>query len=164
MDSETKIIAAFLFKRSGKEELSLPEFYLSLSMDLKWFSPKQANTFINHTIKQKLLTKKGDLIKPNFDYKKVVVPIGFHPSKQLFEEKEEDVKKERLDVVKTIIGRIVEKTDLDKLSVVEKIEAGEKEKNICSEVAALLVGKEYAVLSDDCFEEIEDKIFRENRE
>ena len=57
MDSEWKIIIAFLFKRSGKEKLSLSEFYLSLSMDLKWFSPQQAKAFVNHAVEQKLLTE-----------------------------------------------------------------------------------------------------------
>jgi len=164
VNSEAKIVIAFLFKRSGKEELSLSEFYLSLSMDLKWFSPKQAKAFVSRAVEQKLLIKKGDLVKPNFGYKKVVVPIGFHPPKQLFEEKEEDIKEEKEDVVKTIIDRIVKKTGLDAQSIAEKIKDIEKEKNITSEVAALLVGKEYDASTEDCFEDVEDKIFRENRE
>ena len=76
-DAEIRIIIAFLFKRSGKEELSLSELYLPLSMDMKWFSPKQAREIMNSALKQKLLTKKGELVKPNFDYKNVVVPVGF---------------------------------------------------------------------------------------
>lgn len=164
MDSEAEIIITFLFKRSGKEELSLSEFYLSLSMDLKWFSPKQAKAFVGHAVEKKLLIKKGDLVKPNFDYKKVVVPTGFHPSKQLFEEKEKDIKEEKEDVVKTIIDRIVKKTGIDAQSVVEKIKVIEKERNIASEVAALLAGKEYDVSVEDCFEDVEGKIFRENIE
>lgn len=160
MDSEAEIVIAFLFKRSGKEELSLSEFYLSLSMDLKWFSPKQTKAFVSHAVEQKLLIKKGDLVKPNFGYKKVVVPIGFHPSKQLFEEKEVERHEEERDVVKAIVERIVEKTGLEAQNVIEKIKDIEKEKNITSEVAALLVGKEYDIILDDCFEEIENKIFR----
>lgn len=160
MDSEAEIVIAFLFKRSGKEELRLSEFYLSLSMDLKWFSPKQAKAFVCHAVKQKLLIKKDDLVTPNFGYKKVVVPIGFHPSKQLFEEKEVERHEEERDVVKAIVERIVEKTGLEAQNVIEKIKDIEKEKNITSEVAALLVGKEYDVILDDCFEEIENKIFR----
>ena len=164
MDSEAEIVIAFLFKRSGKEELSLSEFYLPLSMDLKWFSPKQAKAFVSHAVEQKLLIKKGDLVKPNFGYKKVVVPIGFQPSKQIFEEKKEDIKEEKEDVMKTIISRIVKKTCLDAQSVAEKIKSIEKEKNITSEIAALLVGKEYDASVEDCFGDVEDKIFRENRE
>ena len=161
MTSEVENIIAFLFKRSGKDELTPSELYLPLSMDLKWFSPNQAKTFVNMALQQKLLIKKEGKLKPSFDYEKIVVPVGFRPSKQ---PSEEDVKEEKLDVVKTIIGRIVEKTGQDEQSVVEKIEDVEKENNICSEVASLLVSKEYDVDVEDCFDDIEEKIFRENKE
>ena len=88
MDSEVKIIIAFLFKRSGKEELSLSELYLPLSMGFQWFTPKQAKDFVNHAVQQKLLSKKGDVLKPNFEYKKIVVPLGFRPSKESFNSKD----------------------------------------------------------------------------
>jgi len=164
-DSEAKIIITFLFKRSGKEELKPSELYLPLSMDLKWFSPKQAKAFVNLALHQKLLTKKDGLVQLNFDYKKIVVPLGFHPSEQLFEEKEgKDIKEEKLDVMKTIIGRIVEKTGQDEPSIIRKIKDVEKEKNICSEVALLFVSREYDVDVDDCFDEVEETIFRESKE
>jgi len=79
MGSDANIIIAFLYKRSGKEELSFSELYLILSMELNWFTPDDAKTFVNMAIKQKLLIKKGELIKPNFDFRKIVVPVGFVP-------------------------------------------------------------------------------------
>lgn len=162
MTSEVENIIAFLFKRSGKEELTSSDLYLPLSMDLQWFTPNQAKTFVNMALQQKLLIKKDGKIKPSFDYEKIVVPVGFHPSKQPFEEK--DVKEEKLDAVKIIIDRIVEKTGQDEQSIIGKINDVEKEKNICFEVAALLVSKEYDVDVEDCFDEIEEKIFRESKE
>jgi hypothetical protein len=162
MTSEVETIIAFLFKRSGKEELTPSDLYLPLSMDLQWFTPNQAKTFVNMALQQKLLIKKEGKLKPSFDYEKIVVPVGFRPSKKPIEEKE--VKEEKLDAVKTIINRIVEKTGLDEKSVIEKIKDVEKEKNVRPEVAALLVGKEYDVDVDDCFDEIEEKLFRENKE
>lgn len=164
MVSEAKIIIAFLFKRSGKSKLSFSDLYLTLSMDLNWFTPEDAKDFVNSALKQKLLTKKGELIKVNFDYDKIVVPVGFYPAKMVFEEKEGERREEERDVVKAIVGRIVEKTGLEAQNVIEKIKDIEKEKNITLEVAALLVGKEYDASVEDCFEDVEDKIFRENRE
>ena len=79
MVSEEEIIIAFLFKRSGKETLTPPELYLPLSMDLKWFTPQQAKDFIKLAEKKKLLNKKNNLIKPNFDYKKINIPLSFQP-------------------------------------------------------------------------------------
>lgn len=162
MTSEVETIIAFLFKRSGKEELTPSDLYLPLSMDLQWFTPNQAKTFVNMALQQKLLIKKEGKLKPSFDCKKIVVPVGFRPSKKPIEEKE--VKQEKLDAIKTIIARIVEKTGLDEKSATEKIKDFEKGKNVRSEVAALLVSKEYDVDVDDCFDEIEEKLFRENKE
>ncbi len=162
MTSELETILAFLFKRSGKEELTPSDLYLPLSMDLQWFSPNQAKTFVNMALQQKLLIKKEGKLSPSFDYEKIVVPVGFRPSKKPIEEKE--IKEEKLDVVKTIMALIVEKTGQDEQSVIKKIKDIEKGKNVSLEVAALLVSKEYDVNVDDCFDEIEENLFRESKE
>ena len=160
MVSEEEIIITFLFKRSGKSKLSFSDLYLTLSMDLNWFTPEDAKAFVNLALKQKLLTKKGESIQPCFDYDKIVVPVGFTPSKMAFEEKEvkkRDKKEET--VLEKIVKLLVEKTDLDERQVIEKINATSKKKNITTEVAALLIGKEYDVSLEDFFEEIEENIF-----
>jgi hypothetical protein len=162
MTSEVETIIAFLFKRSGKKELTPSDIYLPLSMDLQWFTPNQAKTFVNMALQQKLLIKNEGKLKPSFDYEKIVVPVGFRPSKEPIEEKE--VKEEKLDAIKTIMARIVEKTGQDEKSIIEKIKDIEKEKNIRPEVAVLLISKEYAVDVDDCFDEIEENLFRESKE
>jgi len=148
MVSEEEIIITFLFKRSGKTKLSFSDLYLTLSMNLNWFTPEEAKEFVTFALKQKLLTKKGEAITTNFDYDKIVVPVGFVPSKMAFEEKEETV-------LEKIVKQLVEKTDLDKRQIVEKINATAKEKNITTEVAALLIGKEYDISFEDFFKEID---------
>ncbi|MCK4901992.1 MAG: DUF2240 family protein [Thermoplasmatales archaeon] len=157
MPSEAEIIIAFLFKRSGKAKLSFSELYLTLSMDLNWFTPDDAKSFLNLTLKQKLLEKKGEIVQPAFDYERINVPIGFIPSKQVFEERV--VAKptvEKATVLEKIIKELVEKTKLDQLQVTEKINKLAEEKTITKEVAALLVGKEYAVSLEVFFEEVEE--------
>jgi hypothetical protein len=161
MPSENEIIIAFLFKRSGKQKLSFSDLYLTLSMDLKWFSPEDAKAFINLSLKQKLLEKNGELINPNFDYDKIVVPVGFNPSKKVFDKKEIEKSYEgEEDILNKIVKLIVEKTELNEQTIIEKIEEIGKEKNIDLEVAALLIGKEYDIPFQDIFEKIEENIFK----
>ena len=161
MPSENEIIITFLFKRSGKQKLSFSDLYLTLSMDLKWFSPEDAKAFVNLALKQKLLEKNGELINPNFDYDKIVVPVGFNPSKKVFDKKEiEKYYEEEEDVLKKIVKRIVEKTELNEQTIIEKIEEIGKEKNIDLEVAALLIGKEHDIPFQDFFKKIEENIFK----
>jgi len=159
MDSEKEIILSFLFKRSGKESLKFSDLYLALSMDLNWFTPADAKTFVNMALDEKLLTKKGDLIKPSFDVYKIDVPIGFYPSKLVFEGKKEKLSKKNEDVLNKIVKQIVEETDLSEQQVTEKINLIAKEKNITEEVAALLICKEHDIKFYDFIEDIEEKIF-----
>jgi hypothetical protein len=91
---------------------------------------------------------------------KISVPVGFRPSsKELFWEGEAEKSIEEKDVLTSIIDRIVEKTDLKKKKVVEKISQVAQEKNITNEVAALIVGKEYDIQFDGFFADIEKELF-----
>lgn len=160
MDSEREIILSFLFKRSGKESLKFSDLYLALSMDLNWFTPADAKAFVNMALEDNLITIKDDLIKPSFDINKIDVPIGFSPSKFVFEEKRKKIAKKKEDVLNKIIKQIVNETNLNNQQVTEKINAIAEEKNITDEVAAILIGKEYNLKFDDFIEELEEKIFK----
>ena len=160
MNSEAKIIIAFLFNRSGKSKLSFSELYLTLSMNLNWFTPDDAKEFVQIAIKEKLLLKKDDLVIPGFDHNKITVPVGFTPTKHVFEKKEvEKDDEEPVDILSKIVTQINEKTKLSKDEILKKIREIEKEKNITTEVAALMVGKDFDVSLEGLYEDVENKIF-----
>jgi len=163
MESENKIIIAFLFKRSGKENLSYSDLYLTLSMDLNWFTPDDAKAFIDSALEKKLLIQKDKLVKPNFNVEDITVPIGFHPEKQISGKKEKRTH-EKQNILATMINRIAEKTNLDEETLKKKIKTIEDEKAVTPEVAALLLGKDHDISLEDFFEETEKKIFKENKE
>jgi len=164
MPSETEIIISFLFKRSGKTQLSYSDLYLTLSMDLNWFAPDDAKAFIDLALKQKLLKKKGETIQPAFEYDKIIVPVGFTPSIRILgEEKSEKKDKKETDFFDKIVKHLLKETELKEEQVKEKIEKTSKEKNITREVAALLICREHGI-SVDFFQEVEESIFKESRE
>ena len=163
MNDECKIIITFVFNRAGKKEMSFSEFYLTLSMDLNWFTPDDAKTFTKNAIKNSLLKEEKDLIKPNFDIDEIKVPTGFYPTEQVLQQKkfikekiENKQDKNSLDIM---VEKIVEKSNLDKETILKQIKEIEKEKNITTEIAALLVGKEYALDFDDILEKTEKYVF-----
>lgn len=163
-DSELKIIIAFLFNRSGKEEISPSELYLPLSMELKWFNPNQAKELIYSAIKANLLIEKGSGLKPTFNYKEINVPIGFHPSEDVLKEEqiEEKIEEKERDILKKIIEKIVIKTNISEQDLVEKINKIAEKKNIAKELAALMLSKEHNINVDDFLDEIEKSLFKEN--
>lgn len=147
MNNDYKIIIAFVYTRAGKKEMSFSEFYLSLSMDLKWFTINNAKTFTQKAVESNLLKVEKEALKPNFDVDEIRIPTGYYPSKNVLSQKES--KKETVqiqpeaDTLEAIIKKIVEKSNLDKKTILNQIKEIEKEKNLTAETAALLLGKEY---------------------
>jgi hypothetical protein len=162
MNTEAKIIIAFLFKRSGKSELKESELYLPLSMELGWFSTKEAQAFVTYAVTQELLIKKDGMLHPNFPLEKIVIPIGFIPLKKTFTSKKEEHKEE--NILKLITLLIGEKTNRDLKEVLAEIKGVEQEKHILLEVAALFVAKKYDLAIDEWTDQIEKRPFRENTE
>ena len=160
MDNDHKIIIAFVYTRAGKKEMSISEFYLSLSMDLKWFTPINAKTFTKKVVENNLLKVENEVLKPNFDVDEIRIPTGYYPSKNVLSHK--DLKEELpqkitvADAFDTILKKIVDKSNLDKQTILKKIKEIEKEKNLITEIAAVLIGKEYNL----DFKEILEKIQR----
>ncbi|UCF50182.1 MAG: DUF2240 family protein [Thermoplasmatales archaeon] len=162
MDSEREIIISFLFKRSGKEHLKFSDLYLALSMDLNWFTPDDAKAFINSAIKENLLIKRDTLIKPNFDYEKTNVPVGFTPSKKVFEITKDNIEEKPVSILDELKKLIEKNKNIATDQMNELINKMAKEKNITEEVAAILIGREYNINFDDFYDKIEDLIFIDN--
>jgi len=159
LNSETKNIIAFLFKRSGKKEMTQSEFYLTLSMDLKWFTPKKAKDFTIWSLKNNILLKKKNVLKPNFNINDIIIPIGFSPSKDVFfDRRKEKTIEDNSDIIEQIVKRIAEYTGQNSKDILEKIKEIGKELNVHFEVAALFIGSEYDIVLDDFFEDVEHEI------
>lgn len=153
MDSEAKIIIAFLFNRSGKTELKDSELYLPLSMELGWLSTKESQEFIDYAIKQELLIKKDGWLRPNFPLEKIAIPLGFTPSKKLFSEKRDEYKNK--NIIDEIVILISTLTNHSQGEIFEEIKQEQKEKNLFLEVAALYVARKYSVDITDWYEQVE---------
>jgi hypothetical protein len=156
MESEAKIIIAFLFNRSGKPELKESEFYLTLSMELGWLSAKESQEFIKYAIKQELLKEKEGLLQPNFQFEKIIIPLGFTPSKKLLTEKIE--KSEKENITQEIAAKISSLTSHSETEILEEIKHEQKEKNLFFEVAALLVARRYNIKITEWCDSVENTI------
>ena len=162
MNNDYKIIIAFVYTRAGKQEMSFSEFYLSLSMDLKWFTLNNAKTFTQKVVDNNLIKVENEGLKPTFNVDEIRIPTGYHPSKNLFSQK--DLKEEKAqekteaDTLETIIKKIVDKSNLDKKTILNQIKAIEKEKNLTAEISAILLGKEYNLEFKEILEKIQRNI------
>ncbi|MBN2602881.1 MAG: DUF2240 family protein [Candidatus Thermoplasmatota archaeon] len=158
MSSEEKIVISFVFKRIGRDVIPVSQFYLTLSMDLKWFSPAESKEFVEKAVKNQLIIKNGDMLSPNFEFKKISIPLGFQPSLYCLNINSN----ESQGAYDNIIGCIMEKTKKPRHLIIDKIKIIAEEKNINLEIAALLLSKEYNVKIDKFSNEIEGNLFRES--
>ena len=164
MNSESQIIISFLFKRSGKDELKESEIYLPLSLELGWFSAREAREFVTYALEQKLLVKKDGLLIPSFDVEKIIVPVDFYPSKKSFSVEKTKLKKEEQNVIDVVVQQLVEKTGKEPKEIFEKIKEVETEKSITSDVALLFIAKKFNIDVSGYFDHVEKAIFRESEE
>lgn len=158
MNKEYKTIIAFIFNRAGKKAISFSDFFLTLSMDLNWFRPNDAKNFINNCIENNALKNENNLIKPNFNIDEIKIPTGFNPHEKILKSKK--IMKENENIVDIIVEKIIEKSNLDKKTILNQINVLEKEKNLTTDISALLVGKDYYLNFEEITEKIERKILR----
>jgi len=162
METEAKIILAFLFNRSGKTTLAESEMYLPLSMELGWFSTKEAQDFIKYALRHKLLVKNDKLLSPNFQVDTISIPVGFTPTKKMLNEKTEAQKE--ANVIDSIVSQISQHSKKDPQELHEEIHHEASEKNIVPEVAALYIARKYNIDITEWIDTVEKIVFKESTE
>jgi hypothetical protein len=160
LESEIKEIISFIFKRSGKKILTKSDFYLSLSIDLKWFTPRKANEFLNYILDNKFVIEINDMIQPNFDIENYKIPFGFKPKLNLLKTHNYIIKKKFIDISDLILNNKNDK--IRNMNLINQISRIADEKNIYLNVAALIVYKKENISFKDHLKIVEDQILYES--
>ncbi|MGD9963193.1 MAG: DUF2240 family protein [Thermoplasmata archaeon] len=139
--SELRKSIAVLYKSKGREELTEKEFVFSASMDLRWFSPKEAQKLMEAGLSGGFLERRNGSLVPTFDFAGVTVPVDYKPPKAALEEYE----KKTTDFFTEIVEAIVKAKSVPKREVVSKVNREQELLGIDIEPAALLVASSYGI-------------------
>ncbi|MBS3781426.1 MAG: DUF2240 family protein [Candidatus Thermoplasmatota archaeon] len=139
---------AFLFQKEGKE-ITKEDFIYAQSVDMEWFSSDRARKLMDKAVDLDLIKIREDKILANFDYENVDVPMGFKPSKEIFEE-------EKKDIFPALLAEIAKKSDLSKQEIMSKVNEKQDRLNIEITTATLLVAHEYNIPLEDRYQRIEE--------
>ena len=139
--SELQKSIAVLYKSKGREELTEKEFVFSASMDLRWFSPKDAQKLMDAGLSGGFLERRNGSLVPTFDYMGVTVPVDYKPPKAALEEGA----KKNTDLFTEIVEAIVKAKSVPKREVVSKVNKEQEMLGIDIEPAALLVASSYGI-------------------
>jgi hypothetical protein len=150
-DLETTL--AMLFKRKGKNVLSEKEFVFAASMDFRWFTPKEAQSLLDISIKKGLLERTDGFVKPTFAYKDIEAPVNLKPSKEVLKEPAEPE-----STFARILNAIARGTGQKKRDIVARINKVQEKLGVDAEVAALAVARENEVDIAEFVEEVRKEV------
>ena len=145
--SELQKSIALLFRRKGKDSLTEREFVFSASMELRWFSPKEAQKLLDLGLTGGYLKRMNGGISPTFDYSTIEVPLDYKPGKEIFD----NAPKREQDLFSEIVDKIVRSKSVPKREVVSRVNRKQELLGIDVEPAALLVASDYGLSVEDSF-------------
>lgn len=151
--SEIEVALAQLFRKKGKSSLTEKEFVFAASLDLRWFTPKEAQKFLDISMENKLLVLDGEKVKPTFDYKGVEIPKGYAPAIELLQS---SVKPKGIFL--KIVDQISTQKNMPSKEVISAVNLTQDRMNIDVEVAALIVARQYGVDISEYIDQIEEEI------
>jgi len=83
MADELETCIAAFFRIKGKDVVTEQEFKMSVTLELKWMSMKEAEVLMRNCIASGLLVKSNGYLKSSKDLSSVPVPIAYKPSDEL---------------------------------------------------------------------------------
>ena len=134
-----KNAVALLYQKKGKDILTLKELELMITMDFRWFTPKEAGLLIEQAQKSGLIVKNKKDLKVNFNWRDREIPLEFSPSTKIFDEEV------HRSCFSAIVDAIEQEVDIPRNEIVAEINKKQDLLNIAIETAALIVGTNHGV-------------------
>jgi len=155
--SELRHTIASVFLKSGKKVMDREKFQMSLAMDMKWFSPKEALQVLEIALSSGELLETDSGLKPSFNMDEVDVPLDFKPSEKLLTLHFSG----KADLFSDIVTYIIKNTELDKKSVIAASNRIQNEFDVHVEVAALLLARKLELDIEDFIKRVEEHLIEE---
>jgi hypothetical protein len=158
-------VVAHVFRKKGKVT-SISEFVFALSLDLKWFSPDQAESVLTNAERRGLVRITDEVVEPLFDIHSVEIPIDFRPSQSIIDRQEQSVDATACKggaLLRTVIDRVVEQLSgvKSKQEVIRLINDAQERLGIVeTDAVALLVARTCGIDVSGMIDEVYDRLVR----
>lgn len=144
---------AVIFKRKGKDHLTLSEIAMAASMDNHWFDPENARKFVLLAEELRLIRLEGDSYTPNFNYRSIEPTLDFSPGMEMLEK---EYPKEY--IFPRILNEITSKYEITRQEFMKQVNRKKERTGTDIEVAALLVLSEMRLEFQQYVPEIEEEL------
>ena len=167
-------VVAHVFRKKGKVT-SISEFVFALSLDLKWFSPDQAESVLANAEQRELVRITGEVVEPLFDIHSVEIPIDFRPDQSIMDREERSIdanagkgealleETEEASEERTVIDQVVEQLSgvKSKQEVIRLINDAQERLGIVeTDAVALLVARTCGIDVSGMIDEVYDRLVR----
>ncbi|KAB3546216.1 MAG: DUF2240 family protein [ANME-2 cluster archaeon] len=167
-------VVAHVFRKKGKVT-SISEFVFALSLDLKWFSPDQAESVLANAEQRELVRITGEVVEPLFDIHSVEIPIDFRPDQSIMDREERSIdatagkgealleETEEASDEGTVIDQVVEQLSgvKSKQEVIRLINDAQERLGIVeTDAVALLVARTCGIDVSGMIDEVYDRLVR----
>ena len=167
-------VVAHVFRKKGKVT-SISEFVFALSLDLKWFSPDQAESVLANAEQRELVRITGEVVEPLFDIHSVEIPIDFRPDQSIMDREERSIdatagkgealleETEEASDEGTVIDQVVEQLYgvKSKQEVIRLINDAQERLGIVeTDAVALLVARTCGIDVSGMIDEVYDRLVR----
>lgn len=122
----------------------------SASIDLRWFTPKEAQKVLDISLRLNLLSKNDGELVPTFSLEDVDVPMEFKPTSGVLDTHEEVL-------FQKIVTKLSE-SRLERSELVARINDLQKKYGLEVEVAALMVGNDLHVDLKEFIPAVEEEL------
>jgi hypothetical protein len=143
---------ALLYRKKGKEILSSKEMELMITMDFRWFTPKEAKDFIQLAVNSGLVLKQKNGLKINFDWREIDIPLDFAPTNAIFEAVSHQ------SCFTGIVDAIESNQKIPREDIVAEINQKQETMNVAIEIAAILVGTKYGIDLSGFYDSVEKEL------
>ena len=151
--NELENALAVLYKRKGKSHMTEKEIVFAASMDFRWYTPKEAQKFLETAMDSGLLAETEDGIAPTFDYKGADIPKGFKPSGEILK-----TPAAPKGLFLQIVDDISKAKDMPRQEIIARVNNKQERMGIEAEVAALIIMNELELDTSEFLEKVESEI------
>ena len=137
---DLRMAAAAFFRNRGKNVVTDKEFIMTISMDLRWMKPGEAESLLSLLSGHGHVKRDGEYVRPAFDVHATDVPLGFKPSADILT-KARPKRVPEGDLLSELIGK-AESAGIRRKDFIVSVNALQKRINVDIEIAALMMLRE----------------------
>jgi len=151
--SELEVALAQIFRKKGKASMSEKDFVFAVSLDFRWFSPKDAQKLLDAGMGSGLLVMEDGMVKPSFDHKSTEVPKGYAPGQEILQGAVQPK-----GMFMKIIDATALKTGMPVQDLISQANQTQDRMSVDTEVAALIVARDLGVDVSEFFDTVEEDL------